>query len=467
MQLVLEDGTVMEGTAFGAVDRVCGEVVFNTGMTGYVETLTDPSYRARSWFRTIPWSATTASGGSHTRNHRAPLRILPRRRYKGLVVRRLAARYSHHSATRSLGEWLGAERRAGGHRHRHPDADPAAARARDHAGWLFPAADDARRGERDSPAIEMQDEVFRAWRQPRPSVTRPGGRTILVVEPARRTTSCGVCSSAAPRSMRAPITRRSPSSRVERRRRPDRQRPGRPEGPRLAASSRCAASWRTTAADLRVCLGNQILALAAGGDTYKLPYGHRGVNQPVQDLLTRRCYITSQNHGYAVRDDSLPADWEPWFVNINDGTNEGIRSRTALLQRPVPPRGTPGPQDARFLFDDFLRLGRRDGRQRRPCTAPTSQEAARVLVLGSGALQIGQAGEFDYSGSQAIKALREEGVATVLVNPNIATIQTSAGSPTDPPDRGHARASSRDHREVRGRRHRPLLRTARPPSTAA
>ena len=106
-----------------------------------------------------------------------------------------------------------------------------------------------------------------------------------------------------------------------------------------------------------ICLGNQILARAAGGTTYKLPYGHRGVNQPVQDLLTRRSYITSQNHGYAVDESTLPEEWEPWFVNINDGTNEGIRSR----HRPhfsvqFHPEASPGPQDAGFLFDDFLRL---------------------------------------------------------------------------------------------------------------
>jgi len=106
-----------------------------------------------------------------------------------------------------------------------------------------------------------------------------------------------------------------------------------------------------------VCLGNQILALAAGADTYKLPYGHRGVNQPVQDLLTRRCYVTSQNHGYAVRDDSLPKDWEPWFVNINDGTNEGIRSRQhPYFSIQFHPEASPGPQDTGFLFDDFMRL---------------------------------------------------------------------------------------------------------------
>ncbi|MEL7450440.1 MAG: carbamoyl phosphate synthase small subunit, partial [Pseudomonadota bacterium] len=106
-----------------------------------------------------------------------------------------------------------------------------------------------------------------------------------------------------------------------------------------------------------ICMGHQILSLAAGGDTYKLPYGHRGVNQPVQDLLTRRCFITSQNHGYAVRDDSLPTGWEPWFVNVNDGTNEGVRS----LHRPFfsvqfHPEASPGPRDTDYLFDDFIRL---------------------------------------------------------------------------------------------------------------
>jgi carbamoyl-phosphate synthase small subunit len=106
-----------------------------------------------------------------------------------------------------------------------------------------------------------------------------------------------------------------------------------------------------------ICLGNQILGLAAGGRTYKLPYGHRGVNQPVHDLVTRRSYVTSQNHGYAVDSDSLKGDWEPWFVNMNDGTNEGIRSRgRPLFSVQFHPEARPGPEDTRFLFDDYMRL---------------------------------------------------------------------------------------------------------------
>jgi carbamoyl-phosphate synthase small subunit len=104
-----------------------------------------------------------------------------------------------------------------------------------------------------------------------------------------------------------------------------------------------------------ICLGHQILALAAGADTFKLKFGHRGQNQPCINRETRRCYMTSQNHGYAVIDESLPAGWEAWFTNANDGTNEGIRHRS----RPFTgvqfhPEAAPGPVDTNFLFDRFL-----------------------------------------------------------------------------------------------------------------
>jgi carbamoyl-phosphate synthase small subunit len=106
-----------------------------------------------------------------------------------------------------------------------------------------------------------------------------------------------------------------------------------------------------------ICLGNQILALAAGADTYKLKYGHRSQNQPCVKLGTKRCYITSQNHGYAVNTNTLPKDWEPWFENANDGTNEGIRhKKKPFMSVQFHPEATPGPKDSDYLFDEFVRL---------------------------------------------------------------------------------------------------------------
>lgn len=103
--------------------------------------------------------------------------------------------------------------------------------------------------------------------------------------------------------------------------------------------------------------GNQILALAAGANTYKLKYGHRSQNQPSLRVGTKRCYITSQNHGYAVETKTLPKDWIPWFQNVNDRTNEGIRHETKpCMSVQFHPEHTPGPVDTVFLFDDFLKI---------------------------------------------------------------------------------------------------------------
>ena len=192
-----------------------------------------------------------------------------------------------------------------------------------------------------------------------------------------------------------------------------------------------------------ICLGHQLLARASGAKTVKLKFGNRGHNIPCTSMVTGKCHITSQNHGYAVDAATLPTGWQELFVNANDGSNEGVMH----VDKPhfsvqFHPESTPGPRDTEFLFDVFIQTVSE-------CAADSSLlqkgvqfpggtveennklnprvSVKKVLVLGSGGLSIGQAGEFDYSGSQAIKALKEEGIYTVLINPNIATIQTSKG----------------------------------------
>lgn len=219
--------------------------------------------------------------------------------------------------------------------------------------------------------------------------------------------------------------------------------PGDPSVLDVTATNISAVMAKNKTPVFGICLGHQLLARASGAKTLKMKFGNRGHNIPCTSMVSGKCHITSQNHGYAVDSATLPAGWKELFVNANDGSNEGImHADKPYFSVQFHPESTPGPRDTEYLFDVFINTMANCAENPALLQAPVSfpggtieenerlsprVSVKKVLVLGSGGLSIGQAGEFDYSGSQAIKALKEEGVYTVLINPNIATIQTSKG----------------------------------------
>ncbi|NWY64837.1 CPSM synthase, partial [Erithacus rubecula] len=181
-----------------------------------------------------------------------------------------------------------------------------------------------------------------------------------------------------------------------------------------------------------ISMGHLITGIAAGATSYKMQVANRGQNQPVLNAVNGQAVITAQNHGYAISSSALPPGWKPLFVNANDQTNEGIMHETrSIFTAQFYPDANPGPRDTEFLFDSFISLVKRGKGTTIPSVlpkagvTPSRVEVSKVLILGSGGLSIGQAGEFDYSGSQAVKALKEENVKIVLMNPNIASVQTN------------------------------------------
>jgi carbamoyl-phosphate synthase / aspartate carbamoyltransferase len=192
-----------------------------------------------------------------------------------------------------------------------------------------------------------------------------------------------------------------------------------------------------------ICYGHQLLGLASGNSIGKMKYGNRGHNIPCNLVGTQKCYITSQNHGYEVLlDNDSNGEWSELFINSNDGSNEGlVHMSKPFFSVQFHPEARAGPTDTVFLFNIFIdrcksifnirdriyQIVNDSLKDSINYVENVKNKIKKILILGSGGLSIGQAGEFDYSGSQAIKAFKEEKIEVILVNPNIATIQTSKG----------------------------------------
>ena len=445
-RLILDDGTEFCGWSFGYEANAVGEVVFNTAMTGYPESLTDPSYAGQILVTTYPLIGNYGvpeTGGEPLPKFMESERI----HVKGLVVADYSEKYSHWNAKESLAEWL--------KREKIPaitgiDTRRLTQRLRE-SGVM--------RGRiiisENSDYSELSDYGSINW------VEQVSCKEVITYKPdptAAANSSLFTLHSLFPRvvlvdcGVKANIIRCLVNRGVEVIRVPwdyDFNQldfdglflangPGDPEQcNKTVEHIRTFLNNPNVRPLMGICLGNQLLARAAGAKTYKLKYGHRSHNQPVQLVGTTRCFITSQNHGYAVDASTLPADWEPIFVNMNDGSNEGIRHKTMpWFSAQFHPEACSGPTDTEWMFDEFIsKVNKLTSKQVDKLDVESNVLSTRqlvnsstiksVLLLGSGALKIGQAGEFDYSGAQALKALKEEGVRSVLINPNIATVQTS------------------------------------------
>ena len=351
--LRLENGMEFKGYSFGYGHSCDGEVVFSTAMVGYPESLTDPSYSGQILCVTYPlignygvpdegvdeWgiSKNFESGKIHVR---------------GLVISDYSEKYSHWDAVRSLGDWLREQKIPGIY---GIDTRELTKVLRENGSMLgmiviegesrsFPVPDPNRENQ---VAVVSCKEVIRYGH---------GDKKIVLVD-------CGVKHNI----IRCLINRGVEVIRV-----PwnydfnDMEfdglflanGPGDPDTCVEAVENiRKFLSNPNVRPCMGICMGNQLLSKAAGASIYKLKYGHRSHNQPVRMVGSTRCFVTSQNHGYAVDSKTLPADWEPYFINMNDGSNEGVRHKTnPWFSAQFHPEACSGPVDTEFLFDDFVKL---------------------------------------------------------------------------------------------------------------
>ena len=365
--LVLEDGSYFVGQGFGAVKKVSGEVVFSTSMVGYPESLTDPSYKGQILTLTYPLIGNYGVPPLDTELGIPLYFESDGIKVTGLVIHELCERPHHWASTKTLNEWLRSEDVPGicG-----IDTRKLTKKLR-LEGVMLGILQVYEEGE--EPNIEKL--LKEAEKIPDPNLRDLVGE-VTIKEPIRHEaggnkgvvlidcgTKYGILRALLKRKInvvRVPynfsakeIMEYNPSGVIIS------NGPGDPK--KCVKTIECVRGLiEEDIPIMGICLGTQILTLALGGDTYKMRYGHRSQNQPVIDLATSRCFITTQNHGYAVNLDSVyGTSLKVWFMNANDKTVEGVKHTS----KPVfafqwHPEASPGPYDTEFFFDEFLKLAR-------------------------------------------------------------------------------------------------------------
>ena len=354
--LILEDGSVYRGYAFGADEKSAhGEVVFNTSMTGYQEMLTDPSYAGQIVVPTYPLIGNYGINELDIESSKVQV--------SGFVVRQHSLQPSHASSTMNLDGYLRAQGIPG---ISGVDTRAITRRLRTRGVMMGAIASDESVDEalarlRGVPAYgevdfvkQVSTDIPYAWDRPPDPETANFGQKILVSDYGLkynilrlfRSKGCEVIAFPATASAEEILAHRPDGVMLS-------PGPGDPELLDYAVETTKGLIGRVPI--MGICLGNQVLARAFGGSTFKLKFGHRGANHPVRDLDSGRVYITAQNHGYTVDADSLPPELEVSHVSLNDGTLEGLRHKSLpIMSIQYHSEASPGPRDNEYLFDRFL-----------------------------------------------------------------------------------------------------------------
>ena len=362
--LVLEDGTFFVGKGFGAARKLTGEVVFSTSMVGYPEALTDPSYKGQILALTYPLVGNYGVP-PYDLNFGIPLYFESERiQTSGLIIHELCTEPHHWASTRTLDKWLRDEDIPG---ISGVDTRRLTKKLRTHGVMLGiiqvceegeePNLDNLLKEAKNIPDPNLTDLVKEVTVKEPMHYKVDGKHTVVLID-------CGVKYSIIRNLLRRGINVvRVPydfSAKEIMEYHPDgvflSNGPGDPK--KCLKTIESVRELVEKVPLMGICLGAQILTLSQGGETYKLKFGHRSQNQPALDLKTNRCYITTQNHGYAIDTQCFNrTPLEPWFINANDKTIEGVKHKS----KPVfavqwHPEASPGPYDTEFLFDTFAKM---------------------------------------------------------------------------------------------------------------
>lgn len=348
--LILDDGTVFRGKSFGYDRPAAGEVVFNTAMTGYPESLTDPSYAGQMLVTTYPIIGNYGVPVRATVNNLSSFYESEKIHTEAMIISDYSFEYSHWNADKSLAQWLKEEHITG-----ISDIDTRALtkHLRERGSMKGKIVID---GGEDIEWIDPNLDNLVARVSCKEVLEYGAGKKRIVL------VDCGVKHNILRCLTRRNVTViRVPWDYDYTTLKYDglfiSNGPGDPGFCDMTVEHIRKTMTDTHKPIFGICMGNQLLSRAGGAQTYKLKYGHRSHNQPVRQVGTNKCFITSQNHGFAVDNDTLGEDWTPLFINMNDNTNEGIRHKSRpYFSAQFHPEASSGPTDTEFLFDEFIKL---------------------------------------------------------------------------------------------------------------